>query len=138
MQGQPTRKYPPPTEVGFVIVASGAAPPPAGRGGGARAGRPPPAPSDFKHDEFDYWLQGGLGPKTPVTWRQSADQEAKLGQGGIFRASLVGGSSVHFTANFWRLHEIDFIERSRLGAVPGANLADWPITYADLEPYYTM
>jgi choline dehydrogenase-like flavoprotein len=44
---------------------------------------------------------------------------------------------VHFTANLWRFHEIDFIERSKVGAVPGAKLADWPITYADLEPYYT-
>ena len=145
MQGQPTRKYPPSTEVDFVIVGSGAA-------GGVLAKQlstrghsvvvleagPRLAPSDFKHDEFDYWIQGGLAPKTPVTWRQTEDKEAKLGQGGIFRASLVGGSSVHFTANYWRLHEIDFIERSRLGAVPGANLADWPITYADLEPYYTM
>jgi choline dehydrogenase-like flavoprotein len=50
---------------------------------------------------------------------------------------MVGGSSVHFTANYWRFHEIDFIERSKVGAVPGAALADWPITYADLEPYYT-
>ena len=44
---------------------------------------------------------------------------------------------MHFTANFWRFHEIDFIERSKVGAIPGANLRDWPITYADLEPYYT-
>jgi choline dehydrogenase-like flavoprotein len=36
-----------------------------------------------------------------------------------------------------RFHEIDFIERSKRGAVAGAALADWPITYADLEPYYT-
>jgi choline dehydrogenase-like flavoprotein len=50
---------------------------------------------------------------------------------------LVGGSSVHFTANFWRLHEIDFIERSRWGPISGTGFADWPITYAELEPYYT-
>jgi choline dehydrogenase-like flavoprotein len=50
---------------------------------------------------------------------------------------LVGGTSVHFTANFWRLHEIDFIERSKIGPIPGANFVDWPITYSDLEPYYT-
>ena len=49
----------------------------------------------------------------------------------------VGGSSVHFTANFWRFHEIDFIERSKVGEIPGTGFSDWPITYADLEPYYT-
>ena len=49
----------------------------------------------------------------------------------------VGGTSLHYTANFWRFHEIDFVERSVLGAIPGTGFADWPITYADLEPYYT-
>jgi choline dehydrogenase-like flavoprotein len=49
----------------------------------------------------------------------------------------VGGGSVHFTANYWRFHESDFRERSLYGAVSGADLADWPISYADLEPYYT-
>jgi choline dehydrogenase-like flavoprotein len=138
-------KYPISETVDFVIVGSGAA-------GGVLAKQlatrgysvvvleagPRLGPGDFKHDEFSYWLNGELGPKTPVTWRQTEKDTAQVGAGGIFRASLVGGSSVHFTANFWRLHEIDFIERSRLGAIPGANLADWPISYADLEPYYTM
>jgi choline dehydrogenase-like flavoprotein len=32
---------------------------------------------------------------------------------------------------------VDFDERTRLGAIPGASLADWPITYQELEPYYT-
>jgi choline dehydrogenase-like flavoprotein len=50
---------------------------------------------------------------------------------------VVGGSSVHFTANYWRFHEIDFIERSKVGPIPGTGFTDWPITYADLEPYYT-
>jgi choline dehydrogenase-like flavoprotein len=49
----------------------------------------------------------------------------------------VGGSSVHFTANFWRFRESDFKERSLLGPISGTNFADWPISYAELEPYYT-
>ncbi len=44
---------------------------------------------------------------------------------------------MHFTTNWWRLHEIDFNERSRFGAVPNSTFDDWPITYQDLEPYYT-
>ena len=31
----------------------------------------------------------------------------------------------------------DFIEGSKLGPIAGASLVDWPITYAELEPYYT-
>src|SRR5262249_17404072 len=45
--------------------------------------------------------------------------------------------TVHFTANYWRLHENDFIERSKWGPIAGTGFSDWPITYADLEPYYT-
>ena len=48
-----------------------------------------------------------------------------------------GRRNPHYTANYWRFHEIDFIERSRLGLIPGTGFDDWPITYADLEPYYT-
>src|SRR6185503_1308880 len=33
--------------------------------------------------------------------------------------------------------EIDFRERSVLGEIPGTGFADWPITYDELEPYYT-
>ena len=44
---------------------------------------------------------------------------------------------MHFTANYWRFHEIDFVEASRHGPISGTGFADWPITYADLEPYYT-
>ena len=55
----------------------------------------------------------------------------------LWYGRVVGGGSLHYTANFWRFHEIDFIERSGLGAIPGTGFADWPITYADLEPYYT-
>ena len=43
---------------------------------------------------------------------------------------------MHFTANFWRFRPIDFNEHSVLGDIPGASLADWPITYDDLEPFY--
>jgi choline dehydrogenase-like flavoprotein len=50
---------------------------------------------------------------------------------------MVGGGTVHFTANYWRFHEIDFVERSKLGPISGTGFDDWPITYAELEPYYT-
>jgi choline dehydrogenase-like flavoprotein len=52
-------------------------------------------------------------------------------------ARIVGGSSTHFTANYWRFREIDFNERTVLGSISGTAFADWPITYRELEPYYT-
>jgi hypothetical protein len=55
------------------------------------------------------------------------------GQSGFF---CVGGGTVHYTASQWRFHEIDFVERSRWGSIEGTGFADWPLTYAELEPYY--
>ncbi len=94
---------------------------------------------DFKHDEVDVLFRSGLTnnyKKQPNTFRKTPDQPAKL-QPAVEYGRMVGGGSVHFTSNYWRFHPGDFHERSTLGAVPGADLRDWPITYDELEPYYT-
>jgi len=50
--------------------------------------------------------------------------------------AMVGGGSVYYGAMAWRFHPETFRLRSLLGSVSGANLADWPITYDELEPFY--
>jgi len=138
--------YRPSDEVDFVIVGSGAA-------GGVLAKElstngfrvvvleqgPYLREKDFTHDEIKVLTEHLLTnhPKEqPVTFRKTSSETAKT-KSCVLYGRCVGGSSVHFTANYWRLHEIDFIEHSKTGDIPGANCADWPITYADLEPYYT-
>jgi choline dehydrogenase-like flavoprotein len=133
-------------EVDFVIIGSGAA-------GGVLAKElssngfrvvvleqgPYLTEADFTHDETKIFGEDFLTnhPKLqPNTFRKSSQEKAKQ-QRALVYGRLVGGTSVHFTANYWRLHEIDFIERSKVGAIPGTGFTDWPITYADLEPYYT-
>jgi choline dehydrogenase-like flavoprotein len=139
------------SDVDFVVVGSGAA-------GGIMAKElstagfsvvvleqgPYLRPQDFRHDELGYFVNGDLyGSLTdfPQTFRKTEREEARQPSLGelppAWYARIVGGSSVHFTANFWRFHEIDFVEQSRIGSVAGTGLADWPITYAELEPYYT-
>ena len=93
----------------------------------------------YSHDEIKYTYQAGLtnDPKVqPITYRKNESEPAKRIKA-VEYGRQVGGGSVHFTANYWRFHESDFQERSQFGAVAGAGLADWPIQYADLEPYYT-
>ncbi|HEX5648147.1 MAG TPA: GMC family oxidoreductase, partial [Steroidobacteraceae bacterium] len=143
------RRFGPNETVDFVVVGSGAA-------GGvmarelSRAGLtvlvleqgPRFTAADFGHDEFDTWLNLGLSNKletNPQTFRSSASEPARRVRDfpAAWYAPMVGGSSNHFTGNFWRFHEEDFDERSRLGAMPGTTFDDWPITYAELEPYYT-
>jgi choline dehydrogenase-like flavoprotein len=94
---------------------------------------------DYRHDEIRYTYQAGLTNDTkvqPITYRKNESEPAKPVKA-IMYGRQVGGGSVHFTANYWRFHESDFEERSQFGEVPGTGLADWPIKYADLEPYYT-
>ena len=97
---------------------------------------------DFGHDElsvlFRDELEGG-GPEVHgQTFRHHENEKAtRPAQNPVRYARGVGGSSVHFTANFWRLRPVDFKERSLLGPISGTNFADWPISYEELEPYYT-
>ena len=95
--------------------------------------------SDFDHDEVKIVFESALVNDTkrqPNTFRRSDQEKAKVHPAVIY-GRMVGGGTVHFTGNMWRLHEIDFVERSRIGAISGTGFTDWPITYADLEPYYT-
>jgi len=48
----------------------------------------------------------------------------------------VGGTTTHWAGASLRFHEHDFRARTTYGAIDGANLLDWPISLADLEPYY--
>ena len=49
----------------------------------------------------------------------------------------VGGSTVHWAGASLRFQEHEFKTRTTYGQIAGANLMDWPITLADMEPYYT-
>ena len=48
----------------------------------------------------------------------------------------LGGSTVHWAAVSLRLNEYEFKMRSVNGDITGANLLDWPVTRAELDPYY--
>jgi len=70
----------------------------------------------------------------PHTLRQGAGPAQRTSEG--WTANVVGGATVHFSGYFFRMHPVDLRLRSTLGAIDGAALADWPISYDELEPYY--
>jgi choline dehydrogenase-like flavoprotein len=51
-------------------------------------------------------------------------------------AMVVGGGTRVYGAQGWRYTPTDFRMASRYGIPDGSSLADWPITYDDLEPFY--
>jgi choline dehydrogenase-like flavoprotein len=51
-------------------------------------------------------------------------------------SNVVGGGTVHMSAYFMRMKPVDFRLRSALGELPGSTIADWPVSYEELEPYY--
>ncbi len=55
-----------------------------------------------------------------------------------WNGTVVGGSSNFMSGYFHRLKPIDFRLKTEFGAIDGANITDWPISYDELEPYYAM
>lgn len=51
-------------------------------------------------------------------------------------AMVVGGGTLVYGAQAWRFMPQDFRMASLYGVPSGSSLADWPITYDDLEPWY--
>src|ERR1035438_7213178 len=51
-------------------------------------------------------------------------------------AACVGGGTFTYGAQAWRYQEKDFRMAATYGVPEGSTLSDWPISYADLEPYY--
>ena len=105
---------------------------------------------DFLPDELGsaYYCRGDMGPKflseTP-RWRRNEGEptrEATFSLGRMMNG--VGGSVIHWGGALRRCHPHHFHylthvrEKVGEGALPeGHTLADWPVSYDDLEPYYT-
>ena len=56
----------------------------------------------------------------------------------FWNGNCVGGASNFMSGYFHRLKPVDFRLLSEFGPIEGANMADWPIGYEDLEPWYAL
>lgn len=56
----------------------------------------------------------------------------------FWNGNIVGGSSNLMSGMFHRMHPDDFRLKSKYGAIAGANIVDWPISYEEMEPYYAL
>lgn len=99
-----------------------------------------PTPSTlFSNDELK--MRRGFGRADPDleprTFRWRADQEEPLHVGHVNTIpGTVGGGTALWDAKVPRYWDVDFSKRSLLGPVRGADVVDWPFSYAEIAPYY--
>jgi choline dehydrogenase-like flavoprotein len=96
---------------------------------------------DDLHNQRTSVLGAAFGPDEDRNPRVLADERGErvlFPSDGAYsnNAACVGGGTFSYGAQAWRYMERDFRMRSAYGAVAGSTLEDWPIGYADLEPYY--
>lgn len=93
---------------------------------------------DYVHDEIKMCRRNFFVPYVedePHTLRKDESAKAtRTNEGWI--ATVVGGGTVHMSGYFMRMHPIDLKLRTTLGKIDGTTVADWPIDYAQLEPFY--
>jgi len=95
---------------------------------------------DFSNDEIKFLYRHFLGPDPllePRTFRRHEGEGDRIRTGEVNNVpSTVGGGGTHADGKVPRFREDDFRVLSEWGPVDGATVADWPITYDDLEPSY--
>lgn len=146
------RRYSPQQQVDFVVIGSGAA---GGimakqlsmagfsvvvleQGGWGKYGRE----HEYSKDELLNRYPSDedrlmTNPRTqPNTFRRTPNDET--GPGSHSYGCVVGGGTVTYGGSSWRHLPWEFNEASTVGNIEGTGLADWPITYDELEPYYTQ
>lgn len=101
---------------------------------------------DFSKDEIAYTKRTIFTPKLSEEyhtiesleegkWIKTPTYESGWS---FWNGSMLGGSSNFMSGFFHRLKPDDFKLKSMYGAFEGANVEDWPITYAELEPFYDL
>lgn len=110
---------------------------------------------DFNtRDKFDplryftrHAMMVDLGKQT-WTWRPNPRAPSlplrRFNPGPFNPGQGLGGSAIHWTGQVWRFTPEDFkyrthtIEKYGANRLPqGSTIQDWPVTYDELEPYYT-
>jgi gluconate 2-dehydrogenase alpha chain len=100
-------------------------------------------PSDEIRNDIRAWMSRYKAAKEIPTWRPNPSVPAAQTGIQILMMNAVGGTSIHYGMEQWRLDPWNFKTRSRTiarygaGMIPSnSTLADWPIGYGDLERYY--
>jgi choline dehydrogenase-like flavoprotein len=89
---------------------------------------------DFVNNEWESFVQLAWTDMrtTSGNWRVAKD----FSNLPAWIVKSVGGSTVHWAGASLRFQDHEFKTKSVYGDVKGANLLDWPLTLAELDPWY--
>ncbi|MEL6480493.1 MAG: GMC family oxidoreductase [Pseudomonadota bacterium] len=92
-------------------------------------------PEDYINDEWDSFGQLAWLDKRTTSggWRVSRDFAGLP----AWIVKAVGGSTTHWAGASLRFQEHEWKVASAYGGIPGANLLDWPIDAAEMDPWYS-
>ena len=95
-------------------------------------------PANFGDDELRFGDRNFIDQDAliePRTFRDSAEQGDHVYVGPVLDVSrCVGGGSVHYGAVCFRFRPEDFRAHRTWGDLPGADIADWPLSDEELDP----
>ncbi len=92
---------------------------------------------EVAHARFFEQQDPVLEPRTFRTQSEARNRLARSFVGEVNNLpATVGGGTVHWDAKTPRMWRQDFHGRTLHGPIEGANVADWPLGYDDLAPYY--
>lgn len=91
-------------------------------------------PEDYVNDEWESFGQlAWVDPRTTSgDWRVSKDFSGLP----AWIVKAVGGTTTHWAGASLRFQEHEWKAATNYGPVQGANLLDWPIDAAEMEPWY--
>ena len=91
-------------------------------------------PDDYVNDEWESFGQlAWLDPRsTSGDWRVAKDFSGLP----AWIVKAVGGTTTHWAGASLRFQAHEFKAKTTYGNVQGANLLDWPIDLAEMEPWY--
>lgn len=93
-------------------------------------------PEDYVNDEWESFGQlAWTDPRsTSGDWRVAKDFSGLP----AWIVKAVGGTTTHWAGASLRFQDHEWKAASTYGAVEGANLLDWPIEAAEMEPWYDL
>ncbi len=92
-------------------------------------------PEDYVNDEWESFGQlAWLDPRTTSgDWRVAKDFSGLP----AWIVKAVGGTTTHWAGASLRFQDHEWKAKTNYGDVQGANLMDWPIDGAEMDPWYT-